>query len=372
MDELKVGDRVKFLNEVGGGTVVELIDKHLIKIRTDDDWDIPVMRSEILLDKTAPEKPAQKISKPAPPSSEKKEKPIEEAPDEEAPKEEKTELPFSLPEKAELKDSPRLVLFTLVPENPVDPLNSPLEAYLINDSDYSVLYNYSIVFDGMTISREAGILEEGMKFYVESYPREQLNKLSEVLVQLIFYQTGQYIPHPPVEKQIKLDARKFYKEGSFKANDYFNHPALVVKVYDSLNEKLAQISAEEIKSIISKKDDPTPSKTVVKAGHEEDDLEMVVDLHIHELIDNHAGMSNGEILEIQMKHFHKAMDEAIQKRKKRLVLVHGIGQGTLKQDIRMELERDFKSFEFQDASFKEYGYGATLVLIRQNFRPRRR
>lgn len=369
MTEYKVGDKVKFVNEVGGGTVVELIDKYMVKVRTSDDWDLPALRSELMLVEPAPEKPAQKISKAPLPSTEKKEEPeVEALPIEK----EDVPVAFTIPEKAEIKDDPRLVLFSLVPENSKDPLNSPLEAYLINDSDYLVLYNYVIVFDGMTISREAGILEEGTKCFIESYPREQLNNLNEVLVQLIFYKTGQYIPHPPVEKRIKLDARKFYKEGSFKANEYFDEPAQMITVYDSLNEKLEQISAEEIKAVISKQNDLAPKKLILKKDQAENDQEMIVDLHIHELIDNHAGMSNAEILEIQMKHFRKAMDEAIQKHIKKLILVHGVGQGTLKQDIRMELEKDFKSFEFQDASFKEYGYGATLVLIRQNFRPRRR
>ncbi|MEA3444196.1 MAG: DUF2027 domain-containing protein [Bacteroidota bacterium] len=364
MSEIKIGDKVKFLNEVGGGRVVEIIDKELVKIRTDDDWDIPAMRSELLVMEPAQEESevslSEKIS-----SSEEKEKA------ENKPVPEKEAKAFAIPKTVEVKDSDRLVLFGLVPSDAADILNSNLDAYLINDSEYSLLYNYVIFYDGMKISREAGILEPETKFLLETYPREKLNKLSGIIIQLIFYKPGQYIPHTPVEKTLKPDARKFYKEGSFKTNDYFDDVAIIFTVFNSLEEKINTISADEIKTALSQKNAPGPGKHHEKLNLSDKDEEMIVDLHIQELIENYSGISNAEIMEIQMNSFRKAMDEAIQKRKKKLVLVHGVGQGTLKQDIRSELEKDFKSFEFQDASFKEYGYGATLVLIRQNYRPRR-
>jgi dsDNA-specific endonuclease/ATPase MutS2 len=47
-----------------------------------------------------------------------------------------------------------------------------------------------------------------------------------------------------------------------------------------------------------------------------------------------------------------------------VVFIHGVGNGTLKLEIRRELEKKDKILTFQDASFKEYGYGATMVNLK--------
>ena len=370
MSEIKIGDKVKFLNEVGGGTVVELIDKHLVKIRTEDDWDIPALRNELLVVEAAPESTAKIVSPPVSSSAKKEEKSKQD-------KDQKTESPeqkeikdFDVSETETIQVTPRLFLFSLKPENVSDPLNTPLEAYLINDSDYSVLYSYTVVYDGLHHLRETGMLEPDTKYLVESYSRDQLANLSGILIQLIYFRNGPYVPQSPVEKRIKLDTRKFYKEGSFKENDFFDNPALVFTVFDSMNEAVEQLSKADIEAAMQKKNVSQKPKETIKI--DASDKEMVIDLHIHELVDDHAGMSNAEMLELQIQHFRKAMDEAIKTHKKRVIFVHGVGQGTLKQDIRAELSRDFKGFDYQDASFKEYGYGATLVHVRQNFRPKRK
>ena len=48
---------------------------------------------------------------------------------------------------------------------------------------------------------------------------------------------------------------------------------------------------------------------------------------------------------------------------RRIVFIHGVGNGTLKTELRKQLERKYKGINYQDASFREYGYGATMVII---------
>jgi len=88
-----------------------------------------------------------------------------------------------------------------------------------------------------------------------------------------------------------------------------------------------------------------------------------VDLHIKALIDNNKGMSNSEMLEMQMDEFSKKLDETIKNKTKKIVFIHGVGNGVLKLKLRHELSTKYKKLKFQDASFKEYGYGATMVII---------
>ena len=57
-------------------------------------------------------------------------------------------------------------------------------------------------------------------------------------------------------------------------------------------------------------------------------------------------------------------ERGIKNHVKRIVFVHGVGQGVFKQEVAGLLNRKFKKYYFQDASFKEYGYGATMVILR--------
>jgi len=89
-----------------------------------------------------------------------------------------------------------------------------------------------------------------------------------------------------------------------------------------------------------------------------------VDLHIHELIENEIGMSNFDKLSLQLKVAQKELETAISKKHPKIIFIHGRGAGVLKS----ELKSLFKKYQvdFHDASYTEYGQGATEVIIYQN------
>lgn len=89
-----------------------------------------------------------------------------------------------------------------------------------------------------------------------------------------------------------------------------------------------------------------------------------VDLHIHELIDSELGMSNFDKLSLQLKTVKLKLEEAISKKQKKIVFIHGKGDGVLKNEVRNLLKN--YPVTFHDASFTKYGQGATEVLIFQN------
>lgn len=90
-----------------------------------------------------------------------------------------------------------------------------------------------------------------------------------------------------------------------------------------------------------------------------------VDLHIHELVENTKYMSNFEMLNIQLDTAKRQIEFAKQKRIKRVILIHGVGQGVLKSELETLLRRD-EEVNFYDADYKTYGLGATEVYIYEN------
>jgi len=89
-----------------------------------------------------------------------------------------------------------------------------------------------------------------------------------------------------------------------------------------------------------------------------------VDLHIGALLDTTAGLSNADILNCQIDAFRKVMDENLRNKGQKIVFIHGKGEGVLRQALMKELTHRYKGNDVQDASFREYGYGATQVTIR--------
>lgn len=86
-----------------------------------------------------------------------------------------------------------------------------------------------------------------------------------------------------------------------------------------------------------------------------------IDLHIEEITPNIEGLSNADIIQIQLAHFKKELDKCYLRQQKSIVFIHGIGNGKLKAEIRRELRE--ANLRFSDGSYERYGSGATEVFL---------
>jgi DNA-nicking Smr family endonuclease len=106
--------------------------------------------------------------------------------------------------------------------------------------------------------------------------------------------------------------------------------------------------------------------TVANAGkvHRplEDPTVVEVDLHLHKLVEDEGKLSDGEKLSFQLAFFERRLNAAIRDRKKRVIVIHGVGEGVLREEVRKAL-RYYEGVRFDDADPHRYGQGATLVEI---------
>lgn len=350
--KFKVGDKVKFLNESGGGEITEIMDDQLVKVRDESGFEIPVLAKELINDaqiadyENTGEK--TKIIEKRQETEKKKPKNIEKI---------KTELRQDVSRNA---STSALLGFVPVDESTIH--LSDIGMYLINDSDYTLLYRIGFLENTHWKHLTYGVLEDNTKLLIKKYNQSDVSKIKQVHIQLIFVSKGIYYPHEPVNKFIDTENIRFYKENSFKENDFFNEKALLFQMTDdSLTDQLKDISNEEISKALSEKEDieREHSGESRKKQYAEE-----VDLHIEELTDNYQHLSAGEILNIQMSHFHDSMERAKKNKIQKIVFIHGVGNGTLKYEIIRTLKEKYPDLQYQDASFKEYGYGATMVFIR--------
>ncbi len=344
---IKVGDKVKFLNDVGGGVVTRFLNKNLVMVENYDGFEIPYPIAQ-LFNTSAPELNA---------GFDNKSKPTEQH--ETIQKIEVQETPGEI---INGKNSPDFY-FCFVPANSGNPLAADIKLFLVNDSNFTVLFRYSHVKNTGIETVKHGTLQSNSKLLLESIVQNDLSELPEYGFQLICFQNKENEWFEPIVKRFKVNPVKFYKETSFHPNQHFKKNAMVFQISKNIfTTEIDKLTEEDFQKVISEKEQ---EKIVEKVTPKRTAEIVEVDLHINELLDNTSGLSNSEILEIQREKVESEMKHAIQTGVKKIVFIHGLGQGVLKQEVINLLKSKFKKYYFQDASFKEYGYGATMVILRK-------
>ena len=362
---IKKGDTVRFLNAVGGGVVVRVDEtKKMLYVEDADGFEIPVFERECVMVGVVNEKTNF-------PVKDFKTKKAENTITEEV----KT-IPSSQGEGAGVRSEPVLetpegeTLKALLAFFPIDIKQlqtSSYECYLVNDSNYFLYYN---VINGENDSWKSvanGLIEPNMQELLSEISKEQLSAWERIRVQLIpFKQAINYNPQTVIDVDLKINAVKFYKLHSFTENDYFDEPAMMIDICSEKEkeaeiQKMTDISPEEIKqAMFSKEESGRPR--IIKRPQIAEIIE--IDLHINELLDTTAGLSNAAMLQCQLDKFHEILNENKNRKGQKIVFIHGKGEGVLRKEIEKLLKTQYKTYYFQDASFREYGFGATMVTIK--------
>ena len=84
---------------------------------------------------------------------------------------------------------------------------------------------------------------------------------------------------------------------------------------------------------------------------------LTIDLHIELIIDYYKELENHEIVNIQLKKCENAIRKAMNTRIEKIIIVHGIGVGTLKKEVQQLLDQyNFRYYTSQDG-------GSTEVML---------
>ncbi|MEA2042876.1 MAG: DUF2027 domain-containing protein [Bacteroidota bacterium] len=348
---LKVKDKVSFLNETGGGIITKLVDNETALVENEDGFEIPVLLSELILKKAwSPDLGQNKFTE------EPQEKDVQEVKIEENP-----DIFYS-------DSSDVNIYMAFVPQNQDAPTSKGFDVYLINDSNYFLQYNLNYLYNG-DFELFRGELEPNIKFFLTEIPRNTISDDFQMLFQCLFFDQKKFKLQAPLVKDLKIKASKLFKAGAYKPNDFFDELALIVPILEKnpMNEALEKLDNKSFAEKIKREKAPAKAERAIKKHKDEKKKSYKeVDLHIHELIDDETGLTDNDKREYQLDKFREEMDNALKgKEVKRIVFIHGVGSGRLKHDLRRELQRKYKTCLYQDASFAEYGYGATMVVVRR-------
>lgn len=232
---MKIGDKVRFLSEIGGGRVAGFQGKNIVLVEDEDGFQMPMLISEVVVvgeedydTKHVVEVKAQST---------------------------KVALQVDLEEK-ELEPADKPITFKARPEERAggDKLSAYLafvpmdvkelsqtrfESYIVNDSNYYLRYVYMTAEGSAWMVRADGEIEPNTKEYIEEFGREDLNTLEHCCIQLIAYKRDKhYMLKPTVNAQVRIDPVKFYKLHAFRENMFFEQPALIYTIIENDVQKV--------------------------------------------------------------------------------------------------------------------------------------
>lgn len=410
---IKVGDTIRYLNASGGG-VVKRIERGVAWVEGPDGFELPTPIHEcVVVDSRDTFVPAYKppvVKRQEPATQPSKSKaPVAAPANPEVAEEAEQDLSFVAP----LSKGPWFdrsggeqlqVHVAYLPVSYEHFGQSPYETYLINESNYHLLFTYSTTTSaGGYKLRSAGVLEPDMRVLVEEFDASEINDHAVSHFQFIAYKPERtYRSMPPVERQVRMDVVKLAKRHAFRENPFFDEDALVIPVLEAYDGS-QQAPAEEPqpapsrsgalprRAIKQTKPAATPQRASQQANQKasqkptkqsapqpqperkqpetpaapaapEQTIEKV-GLEAERILPNATGMTPHEVLLYQLKNFRRELDKRLERRGSKVIFIHGAGQGVLHQLIINRIEQDYPMVQYRDVTFDGFPMGAIEVTI---------
>jgi hypothetical protein len=312
----KLGDFVRFVDEKMEGFVTRIIDEQMIGVTGEDDFEIPVLASKVT---TVHGYEAD---------GSKKDNTIEEKP-------------------AFTGEFIKKGVYVGVVNDAK--ANSVVHFYLINDTSFQLLTTLTTEKQEVFKGEFGGIAAPKSATKIYSAQLADLQLWPRFIFNVLFYTTQNAEPPVPLVVSEKFKAKDF--SGAKKLLPLLNQQGWLIQ----LDEPELIIDAQKLKESFFK---TSEEKAVVeKPGNE-------VDLHIEKLRNDYQFLNSTEILNIQLDHFHKALDAAIVHQLPDIIYIHGAGNGILRHELHKLLSKHQKIQTFMDARKEKFGYGATKVILK--------
>ncbi|MCX6272003.1 MAG: DUF2027 domain-containing protein [Bacteroidetes bacterium] len=357
----KVGDKVKFLNESGGGVVSGIITPSLVKVMIEDGFEIPTSTGNLIrIDST---EAAGRFFEG---------KNLVELPDNMKEGGEDQSVPMErvtpLLRIATKKPTPSGIYLAYVPTNQKWLITGTLDIYLVNHTDCDVLYNFFLIENDLSYTgMDFDTIPPYSKLYLQSIDREEIRDWTQGTIQVLFFRETMKKVLLPASCTFAIRENKFLKEDNYVVSSFLEGRALLSTLVEMGKQGAISTSAVDkaqhnepnLLSSREFREPPLIDKHKTAPGEAE------VDLHIEELVASEEGLDPEHMLKIQLDYFFKCLESALSNNYHKVIFIHGVGNGTLKSEIKMNLD-GYEGVQHQQASMAKYGVGAVEVKILHN------
>ncbi|MDE5659723.1 MAG: DUF2027 domain-containing protein [Muribaculaceae bacterium] len=347
----KIGDTVRFLNDIGGGVIVRIDGRTAYVRDPDDGFETPMLLTECVV------VPSASADTPSPAAAQKADRP---APSEIIKK-------YDSPQRPARPDRPLTAALIFEPHDIRRLSQTGFDLYLVNDSNFRLAYAVASrdADEGDWTLIGAGEAEPDMQVFLGEKAQCDLNSLGRLSIQLLAYKSeGRFELQQPVDFNTRLDLTRLAKLHCFTQTAYSDVAVLTVPVVTNGEVVRPANLRPLIESYLPAKPKPEPVAPKPAATPKSRKQEsQVVDLHIDMLLDSTAGLQPADMLACQLREFDRCMEQGAKTPGKKIIFIHGKGEGVLRAALLDRLRRRWPRCEVQDASFREYGFGATQVTI---------
>ncbi|WP_118976181.1 Smr/MutS family protein [Taibaiella koreensis] len=228
-----------------------------------------------------------------------------------------------------------------------------LKAYFINQTPHQLTLQYECLGQSGAIFRHKAELRPFSHFYLHDIPFAAMQEQPRFL--WILEQQLSRLHAGSLSNTLRIKPKKLF--------EYIHHiqqankPMFHIQLAEDFPLPAATLPQPELKESVGS------IVTALKAGKKEKPR-TEIDLHIEALVADTRGLSNFEMLTIQMEAFGDALDEAMRNHQQSLVVIHGVGKGRLKEEIHQVLRETAAVDFFQHDWNPRYGYGATEIFFR--------
>lgn len=313
----KIGDYVRFLNEKQEGVVTRLIDHQLIGVTIEGDFEITVLANEVVLVQAAEAQLREEFEE------------ISNA---------VTNLQHSVDDK----------IYLAVHID--DKIHHLYHMYLINATKYNLLAGVTVqkkeIYEGIY----ADVVKTRTAARISTHTISEFDQGWTFHFQLIYHLMGEHAPSMP--KIFKKNIKAKQVLSMEKDIPYLNKKGYLAEL--ELDHTIQFDKEELLEQMFSGKTE----KQEIQAPSRE------IDLHIEELTDQFPTMQAEEMLRLQLEVFRKNLEAAIVHQYQSIIFIHGVGNGTLRNELHKQLGKHPNVKTFKDARKEKFGYGATEVLLK--------
>jgi len=220
---------------------------------------------------------------------------------------------------------------------------------LVNRTSYQLLLSLKTEKAGIYKGEFAGVIQPKSSVQIYTANLGDLDNWPNFTFQTLFFSPSNVKPKAALQVEKRFKSKDF--SGAKNQITEVNKYGWLIR----LDEPALVIDAKKLKeSFFNVKDD---KPKVAKPQQE-------VDLHIERLRDDHHFLSQSEILNAQLAQFQKTLDAAIVHQMPSIVIIHGVGNGTLRDQIHKAISKHPQVRTFMDAKKEKFGYGATEVIFK--------
>lgn len=333
MTNFYIGQKVRYLNQVGQG-IIRKIDSKKIIVEDDSGFEIPFLINELV--------PANK---------------------------EEIVVDYSTSKAvytAQQKNEPNItkkflsdgiyILFAPIK-------NQNFEALLVNKSGFDISINIYLTDKNTNRFIKNLFVREDNSQVIQEIQASEIGDWQHISAQIMFSKTLTKNILETVIANKKIDGKKFFDTKNYVLTIYSQVPVFELCIYsESMKEEDVKLSSEELQRLLNQKENHKHSKPSLPHNIYHQELELEVDLHIEELVENYTIYTPSALLQIQMNKVKAELSKAMTNSVNKITFIHGVGKGVLKQEIKNYLST-VEGIKFYDGAMSKYGFGATTVEI---------